>query len=817
MNSIMNSAILGFVLFAGSVTADAQLLFPANDTGATRSRDFHVVHYKIDLVLDDQEKEIRGSAAITLVPFLPRLDTVVLDAEELNIRRVAMDRGTDLGYRIGRATLAIALPSPASFRDTVTVTVWYSAAPHKGLYFTAPDSIDPDKPGQIWTQGEDMDSHFWFPCYDFPNDFATSEVIATVRSGFTVLSNGRLVSVREEKKNGTTTYHWREDKPHATYLISLAAGHYAILKDRAGKVPLEYYVYPDDTADARICFAQTPAKLAFFARKTGFPYPWEKYAQVLIADFIEGGMENVSATSLMDVITVLDARARLDESPTSVIAHELAHQWWGDVVTCKNWQHLWLNEGFASYFDPLYHEHWLGEDEFHQRMDEEQQKAIACDKRQGRKPMVSIGSYTDNVYSRGAAVLHMLRFVLGDTLFDRALHHYLEKHRYSPVETRDLQTSIEEATGQNLDWFFTEWVYKAGYPVFDLASSWDDTTGSLRISVHQSQPQDSLTGVFRTPVDIEVRTAAGSRTHRVNILSADTTLVFHETQRPLLVQFDPEDWLLKAVHWQRPPEEWVRAVEYSSNPVERIRALKHLSGLADNAGYLPLCSRAALDDPFWSVREAAVSSLEDLETGGNKDSVRAVLLKAARDPNSRVRAAAVRELSMFEGIDVVRGLQSAVRDSSARVVAGALYALSRVDSAVAVPMVTAYLDTPSYRDIVATTALAALARLDSSRGIAAAFTKARQGKSTYSRYTALEILKKNRRGDREVKNLYLRFLQARSEFMRSYAAHSLGEIGDTTALPALTKLAGNKDDGAAQAARESIEMLRAKSSGEPVR
>ncbi len=812
----MKNSVCLLVLLAAGIAARAQELFPERDSGETRSRAYHVLHYNIAVTLDDSSGEVRGNVTTTLVPFLPRLDSIVFDAEEMRVHGVTSAGGKELPFDVGPKTLAIHLPRPASFRDTVSVSISYSCKPRKGLYFTRPDSLHPSKPMQIWTQGEDMDSHFWFPCYDFPNDFATSELSATVRSDFVVLSNGRLVGVKEDRRRGTKTYRWREDKPHVTYLTMLAAGRYAILKDRAGTVPLEYYVYPGDTADARICFSRTPDMVNWFSRKIGFAYPWEKYAQVLIADFIEGGMENASATSLMDEITVFNARTRVDESSTSLIAHELAHQWWGDVITCKNWRHLWLNEGFASYFDPLYHEHWLGEDQFHYLMYEEQQKGIRCDARHGRKPIVSLGSYTDNLYARSAAVLHMLRYVLGDSLFWRAMHAYIVKYQFTPVETNDLKTSIEESTGQSLGWFFDEWVYRAGYPVFDLSTVWNDTTKTLRLRVRQSQQQDSLTGIFRTPVDIEIRTDAETITRRVDILTVDTTFVFPVGRRPLLTLFDPEDWLLKEVRWEKPRSEWELAAAAASNPVERIRALKELTREENKGGLLPLFARAALHDRFWAVREFAVSSLESVEEEGNKDSARAVLLAALTDEKSAVRSAAARELAMFEGPEVAAALRAALRDSSYRVVAGAIFALAKVDSAAALPVAISYLDSSSYHDIVANTALVALARMDTARAVAVAFEKAEHAPSAYSRYTALEILKKHRKGEADVTNLFVRILSGRNEFMKSYAARSLGEIGDPSVIPALTKLAGEEGSSAAEAARESIEMLKEKSR-DPVR
>ena len=478
----MTILFLSFVSYSFS-----QSVFPVStENGEAKSRTYHVVHYKIEVSFDELKKMVMGKVTTTIVPFTSDFTTLEFDAENMNFTKVSLGK-TVLLFDSLEKTIRIRLNKTYSYRDTLTVSIDYWCVPQKGLYFIQPDSAYPDKPREIWTQGEDMDNHFWFPCWDFPNDKATSEVIATVRNSYTVLSNGKLVNVKEDKKTGTKTFYWKEDKPIASYLIMMAAGDYAIINDEADGIPIQYYVYKNQVDDAKACLAHTPLMMKFFDEKIGFKYAWEKYAQITIADFMYGGMENASATTMLDRILVFNARSRIDQSAVSLIAHEFAHQWWGDVVTCKDWRHIWLNESFASYFDPLYIEHALGEDEFLNDMYGSQQAGVHTDKVLGRKPIVSVGSYTSNVYPRGASVLHMLRFVLGDELFWRAIHHYIVKNQFTSVETNDLKIAVEEATGQNLYWFFDEWVYKAGHPVFDVAYLYNDSSKALFLTVKQTQ------------------------------------------------------------------------------------------------------------------------------------------------------------------------------------------------------------------------------------------------------------------------------------------------------------------------------------------
>ena len=655
-----------------------------------------------------------------------------------------------------------------------------------------------------------MDNHFWFPCYDFPNDMATSEMIATVRNSYAAVSNGRLIDVMEDRVNNTKTYHWRQDIPHASYLISLAAGKYAILNDRAGDIPLEYYVYPTQTADARVCFSATPDMVKWFGEKIGYKYPWAKYAQVLIHDFIEGGMENVSATFLADDAAVYDARARVDEFPTSLIAHELAHQWWGDVVTCKDWRHLWLNESFASYFDPLWHEHALGRDEFDYTMFNAQRSGINSDKHSGRKPIVSVGSYGENIYPRGASVLHMLRFVLGDKLFWRALHHYIVKYQHTVVETADLKEAIEEATGQNLYWFFDEWIYKAGYPIFDLSYTWNDSARSIALHVRQTQKTDSLTVIFRTPVDIEVTTSGGAVTRRVNILTRDTTLSLPAESKPRLVIFDEGNWLLKEMNWTKTTEEWLYQAEHAANPVDRLLAIREISGthMADES--LPLLTRVARDDPFWAVRREAVQAFEKFDSldTEKKREMTAALAAAAADRKPDVRAAAIARLGSCQGESVQATLRGALKDSSYRVVAAALRSLAKVDSAKARQLLLAYIDVPSHRNIIASSALRALATVDSAEALNISLQKGRNGQPSEMRFASLGILSRYGKGRDDVLRLLGSVAGERQSFIRSFAIRVLGDLGNAGVLPLLAKIAADRNDRSAEGAKASAEKIR---------
>jgi aminopeptidase N len=799
-------------LLAGLTVLDlqAQELFTVRDEGETRNRAYDVLHYKIEVSFDEPQRKVIGRVSTTLVPFPSDLRKVVFDAEEMDIQRVSLSNGTPLAFSVGPKTITIFLDRPYTYRDTITLTTDYTCKPHRGLFFIQPDSSYSGTPWQIWTQGEDMDNHFWFPCYDFPNDRATSEIIATVRPSYTVLSNGKLLNVTEDRKNKTKTFHWKLEKPHVSYLIMMAIGEYAVIRDSVGRLPLEYYVYPQQIDDARICFQSTPDIMRFFNKTIGVAYPWEKYSQALIRNFTAGGMENTSACSLLDHAAVFDARQRVDESPVSLIAHELAHQWWGDLVTCKDWRHLWLNESFASYFDPLYHEYKLGPDEFHYTMYEDQQAGINSDKTLGRKPIVSVGSYGSNLYPRGASVLHMLRFLLGDSLFFRSLTHYITKHQYGVVETNDLKVAIEETTGQNLYWFFDQWVYKAGYPVFAVSSEWDDSSKSVRLHVEQTQKLDSLTGVFRTPVDVEVTAGSQSVVHRVDITTKDTVFVLRAPEKPRMVIFDKGNWLIKELRQQMTDEEWEAQVREASDPVDRLRAVKWMGIAPRSERFLSALIDRALHDPFWAVRREAVNMLGVVSD--NKDTtwpaVKGALLAAAHDPKSRVRTAAVALLTDSADASSIDALHAALKDSSYSVVSRALRALAKADPHASIAILRAQIGMPSHQNIVATSALNALVTADSMQGIAAARECLAYGTPPQLRNTALWILRRfvNTRTLPE-STLYPLVRDANIQ-LRTNAVRFLGDIGSGTALPVLEAIAENPDNPAAEAAKLGIERIR---------
>ena len=787
----------------------AQEIFTANEPGETRNRTYDVLHYKIEVALHGMTKSLDGKVTTTFKPLLPDLRTVVFDAGEMNIERVTDMKGRKLKYVSTPESLSIDLGRPYSFHDKISVTIEYSCTPHKGLTFNNTDLKIPGKRPQIWSQGEETTNHYWFPCYDAPNDKATSEVIGTVNDKYTFLSNGKLVSVKENRKKRTKTFHWVQDKPISSYLVMIAAGEYTILHDRVGKLPLEFYAYPDDTTDARASFKETADMIRFFDKTIGVNYPWDKYAQIIFQDHF-GGMENVSATTLADGWAVPDPRARIDNPSTSLIAHELSHQWFGDLVTCRDFRDMWLNESFASYYDPLFERYKDGEQEFEYTMYQNQNSGIRVDTTRGRKPIFSVNSYGENVYPRGSAVLDMLRYVLGDQLYHRAVQHYVEKYAYQPVSTHDLMKAIEEETGQNLHWFFDEWVFKAGHPIFDVSYAWNEAGKELNLHVDQVQKIDSLTGVFKMPVDIEVTTSSGSETHRVGILTKDTTYTFACPQKPELVIFDKGNHLIKELHFTKSFEEWKFQAENAPSLVDRILAIRSLVSMEKDGDVASVLGDRIKNDGFWGVRRDAVvlANRWIAEADSVRPLLKSALILAAKDPKAEVRIAAVRALQYYRGSDITGVLNAALLDSSYTVIGSALSSYAKVDSLAALPIEKKYLDYPSHQGRVASAALTALATLDSTAALSAAIQHVGTPDHVYERYSALAVLRKYGKGQEPAIKAVESVLNDRQSYARNFAVSVLGAIGDESVIPVLEPIANDKDDPARKAAAASIEQIK---------
>lgn len=778
--------------------APADALF-GTDPLSRPSRSYDALHYRIEIQLDDERKRVIGRTTISLIPLVSALDSVLLHAVDLDVSSVKDGSGRTLRFRNTGNELTAYLHRPRSFADTVVLVVEYTTTPARGLYFWRPDSNNPHRPSQVWTQGEDMDNRHWFPCWDFPNDRATSEVIATVRDSWTLLSNGKLVSVKHDRANRTKTFHWSQSKPHVSYLIMLAAGEYEIVTESYRNIPLQYYLYKNRVEDGKRSLAATPRAMKYFEEATGFPYPWEKFAQIYITDFMWGGMENTSAVTLNESF-LIDQNGLLDFTGDDVVAHELAHQWFGDLVTCRDWSELWLNEGFANYFEALFKRADKGLDEFQLDMMQQAAGIFETERMQGRKPIVGKNSFATNLYSKGAWVLYMLHNLVGEKEFFRAVKHYLDRNAFTSVSSYDFIRAVEEATGQNLDWFFDQWLFKAGYPHLSVTQRWNDTTGTLLLGLRQEQEMDSLTGVFILPMDIECTTAHGKTLQKLWMTTRDTTLAIRLPEAPRMVIVDRGMKVLKRLTFEKSSKEWIYQLLHAEDIVDRMAAAKALKAFPGDTAVYEALRYSALNDPFWAVRREATIYLGTMNHGGVKEA----MFRIAGDEKSSVRAAAVVALEKFPSQDVSRFLQDVLQsDSSYMVRASCLESLGEVDSAAALRLALQYVDRESYRGILRRAALRVLRALKRPEALTVAVRYARPGNPSDIRAIALSILGEEGENDSLARSLVFKYTEDSNSTIRRTAVRTLAQWGGGEVKEFLTRRRDAESDPDVRKAIES--------------
>lgn len=769
---------------------------PGTKAQYARDRVCDVRHIKLDVALDLKLKKVWGTCSTTVSPIHEGVISMEFDSVELSIESVKLANGKTLEYDLTDEKLKVWFGRALNMGEEVTVVVAYHAFPRRGFYFIQPDKGYPKKPWQAWSQGQDEDSRCWFPCFDFPNEKATTEMLATVPAKYFALSNGQLMGIRPDKKKGTKTYHWRQDIPHVSYLVTLAVGEFAEVKDQAGKIPLQYYVKPGQESLAKLTFSRTPEMIKHFGSKIGVNFPYEKYAQVCVADFIFGGMENTSATTLIEEM-LFDKRASLDYDTDGLIAHELAHQWWGDLLTCKDWSHGWLNEGFATYFDALWTEQSKGKDEFQLQM---WGNALAYFGEDGeyRRPIVTnmyqepIDLFDRHLYEKGSWVLNMLRFELGEGLFWKSLKHYAETYRGQCVETKQFQGTLEAATGRSLDKFFTQWVYQAGYPQFKVSYEWEDEHRMAKLTVQQTQTVDETTPLF----DVEVEVAFGTKKipHRTRVHVSEKEQVFHIPldEKPLWVSFDPDNWILKTLDFSLPLGLLKEQVKKAQGAIERMRAVQGLAKQGSPEA-VEILGEAVKGDAFWGVQAEAAKALGQMKTDAALDQLAAC--RTVKHPKARRAVAAA--LGSFKRPEAVKLLAPmAKQDPSYFVEAAAVSALGRTRQLSALPHIRLAMKKNSYNEVIRGAAIEALGEFeDDAQAVKTLKEYTRYGQPWQLRARAVSVLGKIGEGKKEIRDLLIDLLEDPSFRIKMSVIGALIQVRDEKAIPALNRMAEREVDG----------------------
>jgi aminopeptidase N len=809
---------------AGGMAQTRPFPLPGDKPRYPRDRLADIRHIRLDISLDFERRSVSGTATHTFTPINDGLTRITFDAAEMNIQGVRTPSGKELTFDYRDGSLTVFLDRPYNTGEEGAVVIAYAATPRRGLYFIGPDEAYPNKPRQCWTQGQDEDSRYWFPCYDYPNERQSSELFVTVPASMIVISNGELVSIHDDPARGTRTFHWYQEVPHVAYLTSIVAGEFAHWSERAAGVPLLYYVPPERLEDGKRALGRTAAMMEFYSQRVA-PYPYPKYAQSVVADFIFGGMENISATTLTENV-LQDERALPDYqlAGDSLVAHELAHQWFGDLLTCRDWSHAWLNEGFATYFDALFTESYYGVDEFRYQLFANAESYFDEDGRRYRRPIVNnvyhepIDIFDRHLYEKGSLVLHMLRYVLGDDLWWKTVRFYVERYRGGVVTTPDFQRAIEEATGRNLDWFFDQWLYKGGYPRFNVSWEWDDGGKLAKVTIAQTQTVDDITPVFRMPVVVDFEHADGQRTVcRFEVSEKEQTFYAALPERPKLVRFDPGNHVLKQVEFKPGKEMLLYQLERDDDVIGRIRAAQELSKIG-GPDVVAALKRAVLEDPFWGVRNRAARALGAMRTESALDALIECLPMTEHPKARRGVVMALGEYRSEKAADALIALLER-GDPSYYVEAEAAKSLGKTRSARAFETLLKQLDKPSHNEVIRMLTFEGFAELKDDRAIAVAQEWTAYGRPPRVRQAATAALGKLGEDKPDVTDFLTRLLTDPWLHVRLNAAIALGERKDERAIPHLERAASTDLDGrVVRFAREAIARIReGKDKGEEVK
>jgi aminopeptidase N len=658
-----------------------------------------LVHTKLDVKFDYDKSYMYGKAWITLKPHFYPTDSLILDAKGMDIKKVAIVKGgsvNNLKYDYDGMILDIQLDKTYKGGENYTVYIDYTSKPNeytgkgsaaitdaKGLYFINPKGEEKDKPTQIWTQGETEATSVWCPIIDKPNQKTTQELSMTVPDKYVTLSNGKLAA---QKKNadGTRTDTWKMEQPHAPYLFFMGVGDYAVVKDSYKGKEVSYYVEKEYAPVARKIFGNTPEMIAFFSKALGVEYPWVKYAQITARDYVSGAMENTTAT-LHQESAQQDARELVDGNAwESTIAHELFHQWFGDLVTTESWSNLTLNESFANYSETLWDEYKYGKDAGAAQNFSDMQGYLQS---QSDKKDLVRHYYDDKEamfdavsYNKGGRILHMLRNYVGDSAFFKSLNLYLTTNKYKSAEAHQLRLAFEEVTGRDLNWFWDQWYFGAGHPKLTIDYVYDDNAKKVQVIIKQTQSGEK---VFKLPVAVDVYNGSSKKRHQVWVQNKTDTFSFDYSSRPDLVNFDGEKTLLAEKKDNKTLENFIYQYKYAGTYLDRREAIDAASRKQDDPKALELI-KVAMKDKYYGLRNFTISKL-DLKKENVRKEMEPILADLARnDAKSTVRASAIGVLANYANPEYKAIFIKGLNDSSYSVAGTSLDALSRIDSALAV-------------------------------------------------------------------------------------------------------------------------------------
>jgi aminopeptidase N len=680
---LQHLVIIFFTLLCSSIFSQTP-----DNYKSEREKIFDLVHTKLKVDFNFSDKTMDGEAWVTLKPHYYDANKVVLDANTMIISEVKLNE-KNLNFTYNDFDLEIVLPKTYTKNQEFTLYIKYLSQPEKvkdrgskaitdakGLYFINTDGFDKNKTAQIWTQGETQANSAWFPTIDAPNQKMTQEIEITVPNKYVTLSNGALINQIKKGKNRTD--HWKLDKKHAPYLAFIGVGEFEIIKDNYKNIPVDYYVEKEYAPYAKEIFGLTPEMIGFFETKLGVDFPWNKYSQIVVRDYVSGAMENTTAVVHGEQAYQKPGQLIDNNIQENTIAHEIFHHWFGNLVTSESWSNLALNESFANYSEYLWREykygkvnaemHLFDQVEAYKNAQDAKNKSLVRFTYDDREDLFDLVSY-----NKGGAILHMLRKVVGDKAFFEGLKQYLTKYQYQSAEVHQLRLVFEELTGKDLNWFFNQWFYGAGHP--DIQVSYDYNTLRKTVTVNLFQLQ---AGYFQFPISIDVFEGSKKTRHTVFVDAKDASFTFPYKSQPNLIQINSDNNLICDLNENKILSDYISQLKHADNFVHRREALLEVVKKQEEKDAFNAVVEA-LNDQSYKIRILALENIDLINKFSKRDAINKIINIANNDKKTLVQASAIGTLGKLIDVELIPIFEKALETKSYSVLGRALVSMYYVD------------------------------------------------------------------------------------------------------------------------------------------
>lgn len=647
-----------------------------------------LVHTKLKIDFNFKTKQVNGEAWLTLKPHFYNTQKVTLDAKQFTINKVKVNNKI-AKYKYDKNQIVIDLNKTYKKGQEYSIYIKYIANPekvlnegglaisdNKGLYFINPLGTEKDKPTQIWTQGETESNSCWFPTIDTPNQKTTQEIYITVPKKYLTLSNGKLIS-QTNNNNNTRTDYWKMDKKHAPYLVFVGVGEFSVVKDKWQDKEVNYYVEKEYEYVAKDIFGNTPEMITFFSNLTKIPFPWNKYHQIAVRDFVSGAMENTTAVVHAEDVQQHKGQLIDENKWEGTIAHELFHHWFGNLVTTESWANLTVNESFATYSVYLWYEYKYGKDKAAAHLHKDVQSYL--ESQNENKKLVRFyykdkDDMFDTVsYQKGSAILHMLRDFLGDDAFFEGLHLYLTKHKFGTAEAHQLRLALEEVSGKDLNWFFNQWYFGSGHIKLNVSYDYNTITKNVTVNIKQIGKE------FKFPLSIDIyEEEKKAKRHHVWVDAKDKSFTFTFNKIPRLINVDAKKVLLAEITDNKTLEQYIYQYHNAPEYLDRLYALQQVVKQQSNKQAFNTVAKA-LNDKYYEIRIFALKNIDLFLKNSKQPTIQEIENIARKDPKTLVRAAAIEVLGKLIDIKYKELFKQSVTHDSYAIKGSSLVALYQID------------------------------------------------------------------------------------------------------------------------------------------